>query len=170
MELVFHQTSRHQIKEPFSKISEKPNITKNALLAESLYFLVASSWKKLARIGFLKEKDTNFTDCKTGEPIAPPGLNVAGGILYVTDPKKIPQGASNNICLGSGSRIQLEIQDRSTCHGKRWCSEYETEKECEEACHSVTGEIVSQEEKMEIIYLQENLAIGNQATILPIKR
>ena len=141
IELVFHNKSRTKIEIP-EKISDKLVMTKNALVKNSQSFIIETSWKKFARVGFSKEEDTNFTECKKGKPTAAPGLSLVEGILYVSDPEQIHQKASNLICLSSGSPLHLEIRNVSTCLGRRWCSEYETEIECEEACHAVTGEIV----------------------------
>ena len=141
MELVFHNKSRTKIEMP-EKISDNLVITQSNLVQNSHSFVIDTSWKKFARIGFSKEEDTNFTECKKGKPTAAPGLSLVEGILYVSDPKQIPQKASNPICLSSGSPLHLEMRNVSKCLGRKWCSEYETDIECEEACHAVTGEMI----------------------------
>ena len=70
VQLVFHNESRTKIKIP-EKISDKLVMTKNAHS-----FIIETTWKKFARIGFLKEEDTNFTQCKEGKLTAAPGISI----------------------------------------------------------------------------------------------
>ena len=38
------------------------------------------------------------------------------------------------------SSVKLEMTDGDTCENEAWCSEIETEEECRDSCHGVTGE------------------------------
>ena len=103
-------------------------------------FTIKSRWKKFARIAVLNEKDISFKECKTGDPIAAPGLSIVQGILYLSDPNAISELVHSSICLGAGPPIQFKVEEGNSCQSRRWCAEYETETACEEACHAVTGE------------------------------
>ena len=116
-----------------------PRTTPNEL-TQNLKFLIKSRWKKFARIGILKEKDITFKECKTGEPIAAPGLSIVDDILYVSDPNAISGLENSSICLSAGPPVQFQVEESNSCHSRRWCAEYETQTACEDACHAVTGE------------------------------
>ena len=139
--MVFHNQSEKEITVPAEAwtTTDNPKTTQNEL-TRNMKFTIESRWKKFARIGILKEKDITFKECKTGEPIAAPGLSIVDGILYLSDPSAISELVNSSICLGAGPPVQIKVEESHSCHSRRWCAEYETETACEEACHAVTGE------------------------------
>ena len=82
---------------------------------------------------------TKLTNCESGDPIA--GLTIVKGIIFISDPQKLSKLRSTLACVGKESltSVKLEMTDGDTCADTAWCSEIETEEECREACHSVTG-------------------------------
>ena len=90
-------------------MTDNPRTTQNEL-THNMKFIIESRWKKFARIGILKEKDITFKECKTGEPIAAPGLSIADGILYLSDPSAISELENSSICLGAGPRYRLRLK------------------------------------------------------------
>ena len=143
IELIFHKNSRKRTLITVSKISDDQIKIKNALLPNYQNFTIMSSWKKFARVGFTKGQPANFINCKTRKGDALPGLRILEGIIYVSDPTKISRNSTNPICLGPGSPVKIMTRAVPTCNSRRWCSEYEDEEECEDACHAVTGEVRS---------------------------
>ena len=136
----------------------------------SLKFLIGLSWKRFARVGVSEDKVISFTDCESDAQITVPGVSIAEGILYVSDPEEISQLSTKSFCLGPSSPAQIEMEERDSCNSRRWCAEQETETACEEACHSVTGQKDWQLYNSLLRYLQENLVIGDQQTILSFRR
>ena len=105
-------------------------------------YFISRSWKRYARVGSIGAVNlttTNLTNCENGDPIV--GLSVVGGIIFISDPQKLSKLRSTVACIGkeSISSVQLEMIDGDTCADTAWCSEIESEEECREACHSVTG-------------------------------
>ena len=104
---------------------------------------VSRGWSRFARIGPLGSSavtTTNVTDCENDEQI--PGLSVVGGIIFVSDPKKLSTVRSVEACVEEEpeSSARLEMTEGAACTATAWCSEVETMRECAAACHALTGE------------------------------
>jgi hypothetical protein len=133
MKIVFQKKTEAQV----SNIPSHDKFTSNNQRSK---LLIESNWKKFARVGSTEKFEIDFTDCKTGDPVASSGLSIVEGIVYVSDHKQISKLANSFICFGPGSPLQFDKRERNSCNSKRWCAEYETKEPCEGACHAVTGE------------------------------
>ena len=100
---------------------------------------ISRSWERFARIGSVvgsKHNTHNITHCESGETI--PGLSAVDGMIFITNPRKLRKLESVLACVGEES-VALEMVDGASCTDRAWCSEVETEEECRESCHTVTG-------------------------------
>ena len=137
---------------------------------QNLRYLISRSWKRLARIGIAvgsETTDLNVTNCESGIPI--PGLSVVGGIIFISNPKKLVQLKNTTACVGEGPGVKLEMTAGDTCSDTAWCSELETEEQCRRSCHGVTGWGQESFQPSFKVYLQARLATGGLVLILRLQ-
>ena len=136
---MFHEKMKNNVK--YQEPVHEQRMTKQSHPThKDSRYLISRIWKRLARIGIAggsQTTDTNITNCESGRPI--PGVSVVDGIIFISNPKKLVQFKNTIACVGEGPGVKLEMTDGDTCSDTAWCSEVETEEQCRESCHGVTG-------------------------------
>ena len=91
-------------------------------------------------VGRIQPSDDEYlTNCEN--PVALRGLSLTSGIIFVSNSEEIKDLKGGLICQGNSSKVvaRLDMKEGRHCTDINWCSEKETEEECQISCHSLTG-------------------------------